>query len=72
MQKWQSNYYITHQHKYPLVNYYSDLKLKQLINNSNHSKLQPGVISTITKLCINRRKTNSTIRKIKKLQSKQE
>ena len=35
---------------------YSSLKLRQLINSSNHGKLQPGAISTIRKLCINRRK----------------
>ena len=35
---------------------YSSLELRQLINSSNHGRLQPGAISTIRKLCLNRRK----------------
>ena len=45
---------------------YSGLKLRQLINNSNHGKLQPGAISTIRKLCINRRKNKLNYKKDQK------
>ena len=37
---------------------YSSLELRQLINSSNHGRLQPGTISTIRKLHLNRRKCN--------------
>ena len=49
---------------------HSGLKLRQLINNSNHSNLRPGAVSTIRHYALKEEKTNSTIRKIKNVQSK--
>ena len=45
---------------------YSGLKFSQLINNSDHGKLQPGAVSTIRKLCINRRKNKLNYKKDQK------